>query len=84
MELGLNTVDTHTALPVLVAHRFSELNLNGLKLNKSVVNGICQLAKTSCLSELMLQGTSIGTVSDFFKILLTCHFSYIAVVSSFL
>lgn len=50
----------------LVVHRFAELNLNGLKLNKAAVNGICQLAKTSCLSELMLGDTSIGTVCDFF------------------
>ncbi|KAE8674121.1 Tetratricopeptide repeat-containing protein, putative isoform 3 [Hibiscus syriacus] len=41
--------------------RFSELSLNGLKLNKTVVDGLCHLAKTSCLSRLMLEGTGIGT-----------------------
>lgn len=64
--LGYNNSISGNAIVNLLAKlatldRFSELNLNGLKLNKSVVNGICQLAKTSCLSELMLQGTSIGT-----------------------
>jgi len=43
--------------------RFSELSLNGLKLSKPVVDSLCQLAKTSCLSGLMLGGTGIGTVS---------------------
>uniref|UniRef100_A0A5B6ZRH6 Protein TONSOKU n=1 Tax=Davidia involucrata TaxID=16924 RepID=A0A5B6ZRH6_DAVIN len=41
--------------------RFSELSLNGLKLSKLVVDSLCQLAKTSCISGLMLGGTSIGT-----------------------
>ncbi|XP_062147613.1 protein TONSOKU [Alnus glutinosa] len=41
--------------------RFSELSLNGLKLSKPVVDSLCQLAKTSCLSGLMLGGTGIGT-----------------------
>ncbi|XVF17047.1 hypothetical protein REPUB_Repub10bG0083400 [Reevesia pubescens] len=41
--------------------RFSELSLNGLKLSKTVVDCLCHLAKTSCLSRLMLEGTSIGT-----------------------
>ncbi|KAE8705157.1 protein TONSOKU-like isoform X2 [Hibiscus syriacus] len=36
--------------------RFSELSLNGLKLNNTVVDGLCHLAKTSCLSRLMLEG----------------------------
>lgn len=45
--------------------RFSEFSLNGLKLSKTVVDGICHLAKTSCLSRLMLEGTAIGTVSNF-------------------
>ncbi|KAK3023506.1 hypothetical protein RJ639_043790, partial [Escallonia herrerae] len=44
--------------------RFSELSLNGLKLSKPVVACLCQFAKTSYLSELMLADTSIGTVSQ--------------------
>ncbi|KAJ0098287.1 hypothetical protein Patl1_27847 [Pistacia atlantica] len=40
---------------------FSELNLNGLKLSKPVVNSLCQLASTSCLTNLMLRSTGIGT-----------------------
>lgn len=40
--------------------RFSELSLNGLKLNKSVLDGVCQLARSSCLSGLMLGATNIG------------------------
>lgn len=43
--------------------RFSELNLNGLKLSKPVIDSLCQLARTACLSGLMLEGSSIGTVS---------------------
>ncbi|XP_034683390.1 protein TONSOKU [Vitis riparia] len=41
--------------------RFSELNLDGLKLSKTVVDSLCQLVKSSCLSGLMLGGSSIGT-----------------------
>ncbi|OMO98309.1 Leucine-rich repeat, ribonuclease inhibitor subtype [Corchorus olitorius] len=41
--------------------RFSDLSLNGLKLSKPVIDGLCRLAKTSCLSRLMLEGTGIGT-----------------------
>ncbi|OMO57086.1 Leucine-rich repeat, ribonuclease inhibitor subtype [Corchorus capsularis] len=41
--------------------RFSDLGLNGLKLSKPVIDGLCRLAKTSCLSRLMLEGTGIGT-----------------------
>ncbi|GAV62553.1 TPR_8 domain-containing protein/TPR_12 domain-containing protein [Cephalotus follicularis] len=41
--------------------RFSELNLNGIKLSKAVVNSLCQLTETSSLSRLMLQATGIGT-----------------------
>ncbi|KAK8524900.1 hypothetical protein V6N12_029752 [Hibiscus sabdariffa] len=44
-----------------ILKRFSELSLNGLKLSKTVVDGLCHLAKTSCLSRLMLEGTGIGT-----------------------
>ncbi|XWS29403.1 hypothetical protein CRYUN_Cryun24cG0026500 [Craigia yunnanensis] len=57
--------------------RFSELSLNCLKLSKTVVDGLCHLAKTSCLSQLMLEGTGIGTVSKFqvtmfFKLISVC------------
>jgi hypothetical protein len=48
-----------------VFYRFSELSLSGLKLSKPVVDSLCQLAKTSSLSGLMLGGTGIGTVSFF-------------------
>lgn len=75
----------------LVVHRFAELNLNGIKLNKAVVNSICQLAKTSCLSELMLRDTSIGNVSDFFFkfvslpcfVLCICQFSLVRKICKF-
>ena len=49
----------------LIVCRFSELNLNGLKLSKLVVDSLCQLAQSSCLSGLMISGSSIGTVSEF-------------------
>ncbi|XP_042971160.1 protein TONSOKU-like isoform X1 [Carya illinoinensis] len=41
--------------------RFSELSLNGLKLSKPIVDSLCQLAKTSCMSGLLLGGAGIGT-----------------------
>ncbi|KAA3477919.1 protein TONSOKU-like isoform X1 [Gossypium australe] len=44
-----------------ILKRFSEFSLNGLKLSKTVVDGLCHRAKTSCLSRLMLEGTAIGT-----------------------
>ncbi|KAL4291288.1 hypothetical protein GQ457_14G006280 [Hibiscus cannabinus] len=44
-----------------VLKRFSELSLNGLKLSKTVVDDLCCLAKISCLSRLMPEGTGIGT-----------------------
>ncbi|TYG95255.1 hypothetical protein ES288_A11G253500v1 [Gossypium darwinii] len=44
-----------------ILKRFSEFSLNGLKLSKTVVDGLCHLAKTSRLSQLMLEGTAIGT-----------------------
>ncbi|KAL3650013.1 hypothetical protein CASFOL_006416 [Castilleja foliolosa] len=40
--------------------RFQELNLNGIKLSKPVVNSLCQLANNCCLSGLMLGNTNIG------------------------
>ncbi|XP_057544587.1 protein TONSOKU isoform X1 [Amaranthus tricolor] len=41
--------------------RFSELSLDGLKLNKHAIDSVCQLAKSSCLSSLMLGATNIGS-----------------------
>ncbi|KAI3735773.1 hypothetical protein L6452_15286 [Arctium lappa] len=40
---------------------FSQLSLNGIKLNKNAVDSLCKLIRTSCLSELMIGDTSIGT-----------------------
>ncbi|XP_077242137.1 tetratricopeptide repeat (TPR)-containing protein [Tasmannia lanceolata] len=40
--------------------RFSELNLNGVKLGKPIVDSLCQLAKSTGLTALMLKGTNIG------------------------
>ncbi|KAK9134545.1 hypothetical protein Syun_013875 [Stephania yunnanensis] len=64
LHLGHNPI-TGNALVNLLAKlatlkRFSELSLNGLKLNKPIVDALCQLARSSCLSGLMLGGTSIG------------------------
>lgn len=53
---------------MMLNDRFSELSLNGLKISKAVVDGLCRLAKALCLSGLMLAGTSIGTVRLFFFI----------------
>lgn len=54
----------------LILCSFSELNLNGLKLSKPVVDRLCQLAKTSCLTHLMLGCTNLGSVSEPLVILL--------------
>lgn len=54
---------TYAKFKYLIVCSFSELNLNGLKLSKPVVNSLCQLASTSCLTNLMLGSTGIGTVS---------------------
>ncbi|CAK9186146.1 unnamed protein product [Ilex paraguariensis] len=66
MCLGYNHPISGSSLMNLLAKlanlkRFSELNLDGLKLSKSVIDSLCKLSKTSCLSGLMLGGTSIGT-----------------------
>ncbi|KAK9272896.1 hypothetical protein L1049_003275 [Liquidambar formosana] len=68
--LGYNNPISGNAIVNLLAKlatlkRFSELNLNGLKLSKLVVDSLCQLAKVSCLSGLMLGATSIGTDGAF-------------------
>ncbi|WCJ32134.1 tetratricopeptide repeat (TPR)-containing protein [Euphorbia peplus] len=39
---------------------FTELNLNGIKINRLVIDSLCQLAERSCLSRLMLGSTGIG------------------------
>ncbi|KAL7230356.1 hypothetical protein ACSBR2_008781 [Camellia fascicularis] len=64
--LGYNNPISSNAIVNLLAKlaslkRFSELNLNGLKLSKHVVDGLCQLSQTSCLATMMLGDTSIGT-----------------------
>ncbi|XP_047327706.1 protein TONSOKU [Impatiens glandulifera] len=66
LSLGYNGPISANSLANLLAKlttlsRISELNLNGLKLSKLVVDKICQLTKLSRLSALMLGGTGIGT-----------------------
>ncbi|XP_057495942.1 protein TONSOKU isoform X1 [Actinidia eriantha] len=63
--LGYNYPISSNAIVNLLAklatlRRFSELNLNGLKLSKPMLDSVCQLSKTSCLSALMLGDTNIG------------------------
>lgn len=41
--------------------RFSELSLDGIKLNKHALDSVCQLARSSSLSGLMLGATNIGS-----------------------
>ncbi|XP_020572962.1 protein TONSOKU isoform X2 [Phalaenopsis equestris] len=45
---------------LLSLKRFSELSLTGIKLNKTAVEGLCQLPKSSSLSALFLGETCIG------------------------
>ncbi|KAK1300783.1 Protein TONSOKU [Acorus calamus] len=65
-SLGKNNPISGNAMVNLLSklatlQRFSELNLNGIKLSKLMVDGLCQLAGSSSLSGLMLGGTNIGS-----------------------
>ncbi|PIA41850.1 hypothetical protein AQUCO_02200346v1 [Aquilegia coerulea] len=65
LSLGHNNPISGNSMVNLLAKlttltRFSELNLNGIKLSKPAVDRVCGLAKTSCLSGLMLGGTNIS------------------------
>ncbi|XP_075510488.1 protein TONSOKU [Primulina tabacum] len=64
--LGYNRPVSRNAISCLLLklatlERFHELNLNGIKLSKPMVDSLCQLAKECCLSGLMLGHTNIGT-----------------------
>ncbi|CAK7355042.1 unnamed protein product [Dovyalis caffra] len=66
LSIGYNNPISGNAIINLLAKlatlkSFAALNLSGLKLTKPVVDSLCQLAKTSCLSRLMLGSTGIGT-----------------------
>ncbi|KAG5241972.1 protein TONSOKU [Salix suchowensis] len=58
---ALNESSVLAQLSIGALYFFAALNLSGLKLTKPVVDSLCQLAKTSCLSRLMLGSTGIGT-----------------------
>lgn len=65
LSIGYNNPISGSSLANLLwklaaLERFSELNLNGLKLNKPALDSVCQLARSSCLSGLMLGATNIG------------------------
>ncbi|KAK3155468.1 hypothetical protein QOZ80_2BG0203640 [Eleusine coracana subsp. coracana] len=67
LSLGKNNPISGTAmlnlLPKLASlTRFSELSLTGIKLNKLMVDKLCSLAQSTCLSGFLLGGTSIGPV----------------------
>ncbi|XP_073150309.1 protein TONSOKU isoform X2 [Henckelia pumila] len=63
--LGYNRPVSRNAISCLLLklatlERFQELNLNGIKLSKPMVDSLCRFAKESCLSRLMLANTNIG------------------------
>ncbi|WVZ55398.1 hypothetical protein U9M48_006061 [Paspalum notatum var. saurae] len=67
LSLGKNNPISSNAMLNLLSKlasltRFSELSLTGIKLNKLMVDKLCLLAQSSCLSGLLLGGTSIGPV----------------------
>ncbi|KAG2662074.1 hypothetical protein PVAP13_1KG494580 [Panicum virgatum] len=67
LSLGKNNPISGNAMLNLLSKlasltRFSELSLTGIKLNKLTVDKLCLLAQSSCLSGLLLGGTSIGPV----------------------
>ncbi|KAI3883378.1 hypothetical protein MKX03_009611 [Papaver bracteatum] len=43
-----------------ILKRFSDLNLGGIKLSKSMSDSLCQLMQTSCMSSLIVGNTNIG------------------------
>ncbi|KAJ0618497.1 putative tetratricopeptide-like helical domain superfamily, leucine-rich repeat domain superfamily [Helianthus annuus] len=64
--IGYNSSITGNALVNLLDKlatltSFSQINLNGIKLNKNAIDSLCNLIKSSCLSHLMIGETSIGT-----------------------
>ncbi|XXG69690.1 hypothetical protein AAC387_Pa06g2492 [Persea americana] len=63
--LGRNNPISGNAMGNLLAKlastkRFSELNLNGIKLSKLTIDSLCHLAKSSALSMLLVRSTNIG------------------------
>ncbi|KAL6911597.1 hypothetical protein ACP4OV_000402 [Aristida adscensionis] len=65
LSLGKNNPISGNAMLNLLSKlssltRFSELSLTGIKLNKLMVDKLCLLAQSSCLSGFLLGGTSIG------------------------
>ncbi|CAO2047258.1 unnamed protein product [Urochloa humidicola] len=67
LSLGKNNPISGNAMLNLLSKlasltRFSELSLTSIKLNKLMVDKLCLLARSSCLSGLLLGGTSIGPV----------------------
>ncbi|XP_062220506.1 protein TONSOKU-like [Phragmites australis] len=65
LSLGKNNPISGNAMLNLLSKlssltRFSELSLTGIKLNKLMVDKLCLLARSSCLSGILLGGTSIG------------------------
>nr|CAD1827295.1 unnamed protein product [Ananas comosus var. bracteatus] len=65
LSIGKNNPITGNAMVNLFSKlaslkRFSELSLTGLRLNKMMVDHLCQLAQSSNLSVLLLGGTYIG------------------------
>nr|WPC94901.1 TSK [Cyathula capitata] len=64
--VGYNNPITVSSLANLLGklaklERFSELSLDGLKLNKQALDSVCNFAKSSCLSSLVLGSTNIGS-----------------------
>ncbi|KAL6635242.1 hypothetical protein ACP70R_027913 [Stipagrostis hirtigluma subsp. patula] len=71
LSLGKNNPISGNAMLNLLSKlssltRFSELSLTGIKLNKLMVDKLCLLAQSSCLSGFLLGGTSIGPVNFVF------------------
>ncbi|KAJ7945273.1 Protein TONSOKU like [Quillaja saponaria] len=64
LYIGHNVVSGNAIINLLAKistlKRFSELNMNGLKLGKPVIDRLCLFVKTTSLSGLMLGSTGIG------------------------
>ncbi|GAB2283147.1 hypothetical protein Dimus_017676 [Dionaea muscipula] len=65
LSLGYNSPISGNSLDSLLGKlatlgSFSDLNLNGIKLNKHTVEKLCEIARSTCLSGLMLGATNIG------------------------
>ncbi|CAN0880513.1 Protein TONSOKU [Linum grandiflorum] len=64
LSIGYNSLSGASIINLLMKlstlSSFAELNMSGLKLNKPVIDSLCELTKSSCLTNLRVGSTGIG------------------------